>query len=77
MIAGLFPHRTRRQIKAKFNREDKLNPQAITNALVRRKDIGSSLPLSFPLSLTPLCRSRDLRQNHRTGPLWACPARSV
>lgn len=43
MIAGLFPHRTRRQIKAKFNREDKLFPQVVTDALMRRKDIGSSL----------------------------------
>ncbi|KAM0746376.1 hypothetical protein T439DRAFT_294088 [Meredithblackwellia eburnea MCA 4105] len=39
MIAGLFPMRSRKQIKAKFNKEDKLNSQRITQALKRRKDI--------------------------------------
>lgn len=48
MIAGLFPNRTRRQIKAKWNKEDKLNPTGITAALMSRKAISGS-PLSLPV----------------------------
>lgn len=40
MIALLFPHRTRHEIRRKFNREDKLNPKLITAALARRKRVG-------------------------------------
>ncbi|ORY60410.1 hypothetical protein BCR35DRAFT_270878, partial [Leucosporidium creatinivorum] len=39
MIAGLFPNRTRRQIKAKWNKEDKINPAGITAALMSKKAI--------------------------------------
>ncbi|KWU47432.1 hypothetical protein RHOSPDRAFT_30857 [Rhodotorula sp. JG-1b] len=39
MIALLFPHRTRHEIRRKFNREDKLNPKLITAALARRKRV--------------------------------------
>jgi hypothetical protein len=41
MIAGLFPQRSRREIKAKWNKEDRLNPKAITTALMSRKKIGA------------------------------------
>jgi transcription factor TFIIIB component B'' len=41
MIAGLFPRRTRRQIKAKWNKEDRVNPKAITAALMTKKSIGT------------------------------------
>jgi hypothetical protein len=40
MIAGLFPQRSRREIKAKWTKEDRLNPKAITTALMSRKKIG-------------------------------------
>lgn len=33
-ISKMFPHRNRRQIKLKFNREEKVNPDKITKALV-------------------------------------------
>jgi hypothetical protein len=49
MIAGLFPRRTRAQIKAKWIKEDKINPALITDALMSKKDIGSSPSLS-PIS---------------------------
>lgn len=42
MIALLFPHRTRHEIRRKFNREDRLNPKLVTAALERRKNIGAS-----------------------------------
>jgi transcription factor TFIIIB component B'' len=42
MIAGLFPHRNRRQIKLKFCKEEKDNPVRIDKIL---KGIGSSIEL--------------------------------
>ncbi|KAK4057277.1 hypothetical protein OIO90_001774 [Microbotryomycetes sp. JL221] len=39
MIAGLFPNRNRRQIKTKWNKEDKTFPQKITAALMGKKAI--------------------------------------
>ncbi|GAA5861097.1 hypothetical protein JCM3774_002189 [Rhodotorula dairenensis] len=39
MIALLFPHRSRHEIRRKFNREDKLNPKLVTAALARRKRV--------------------------------------
>ncbi len=38
MIAGLFPHRSRRQIKLKFNKEERDNPARINRALTGVKD---------------------------------------
>lgn len=37
MITQLFPGRTRRQIRAKWNREEKSSPQEITDALMGKK----------------------------------------
>lgn len=42
MIAIMFPHRSRHEIRRKFNREDKLNPKLVTAALARRKRVGAS-----------------------------------
>lgn len=42
MIAGLFPHRTRRQIKLKFCKEEKENPVKIDRIL---KGVGNSIEL--------------------------------
>lgn len=41
MIAKLFPHRSRKQIKLKFNKEEKVNPEKVTKAMIgsRRKHI--------------------------------------
>lgn len=36
MISTLFPPKTRRQIKAKFTREERLDPQRVTDALLGR-----------------------------------------
>lgn len=44
MIAIMFPHRSRAEIRRKFNREDKINPKLVTAALARRKRVGMSLP---------------------------------
>jgi transcription factor TFIIIB component B'' len=38
MIAGMFPHRSRRQIKLKFNKEERENPARINRALIGVKD---------------------------------------
>jgi transcription factor TFIIIB component B'' len=38
MIAGLFPHRNRRQIKLKFNKEEKVNPAKVNRALTGVKE---------------------------------------
>jgi transcription factor TFIIIB component B'' len=38
MIAGLFPNRNRRQIKLKFNKEEKVNPAKINRALTGVKE---------------------------------------
>ena len=38
MIAGMFPHRSRRQIKLKFNKEERDNPSKINRALTGVKD---------------------------------------
>lgn len=57
MIAALFPLRNRRQIKAKWVKEDKLHPNRITAALMQKKDIGQSavlFPVNSAHSLTPL-----------------------
>jgi transcription factor TFIIIB component B'' len=37
MIASYFPHRNRRQIKLKFNKEERNNPQKITRAMTAPK----------------------------------------
>jgi len=41
MIASLFPHRTRAQIKGKYKIEEKSNPSKINTALKRRKPFDS------------------------------------
>jgi len=48
MIAALFPTRTRREVRNKFNKEDRLDPAHITSLIMKRKSIGAS-----PLSLSP------------------------
>lgn len=45
MLAGLFPHRTRRQIKNKFNVEERKDPLRVTMALRKRIPVGE---LPFP-----------------------------
>lgn len=41
MIARLFPHRNRRQVKLKFSREERVNPDKVTEYIIRKnKPIG-------------------------------------
>lgn len=40
LISGLFPDRSRRQIKNKFNAEERRNPVRVTNALRKRVVVG-------------------------------------
>jgi transcription factor TFIIIB component B'' len=41
MIARLFPHRNRRQVKLKFSREERVNPDKVTEHIIRKnKPIG-------------------------------------
>lgn len=78
MIAIMFPHRSRAEIRRKFNREDKINPKLVTAALARRKRVGMSLPpdcllCSLKRTLTiclPSRRRRD-RQADRRRPFGA------
>lgn len=41
LISGLFPDRSRRQIKNKFNAEERRNPARVTNALRKRVVVGT------------------------------------
>ncbi|KAL2074919.1 hypothetical protein VTL71DRAFT_8699 [Oculimacula yallundae] len=43
MIAKLFPHRNRRQIKLKFNKEERAHPERVTKAMVGPKKKGIDL----------------------------------
>ncbi|KAG2180993.1 hypothetical protein INT43_008575 [Umbelopsis isabellina] len=44
MIARLFPHRNRRQVKLKFSREERVNPDKVTEYIIRKnKPIGRLL----------------------------------
>ncbi|KAL5326540.1 hypothetical protein ACEPPN_004226 [Leptodophora sp. 'Broadleaf-Isolate-01'] len=43
MIAKLFPHRNRRQIKLKFNKEERAHPDRVTKAMVGPKKKGIDL----------------------------------
>ncbi|KAH7360918.1 hypothetical protein BKA65DRAFT_391024 [Rhexocercosporidium sp. MPI-PUGE-AT-0058] len=43
MIAKLFPHRNRRQIKLKFNKEERAHPDRVTRAMVGPKKKGIDL----------------------------------
>ncbi|ORY03192.1 hypothetical protein K493DRAFT_384113 [Basidiobolus meristosporus CBS 931.73] len=36
LIASMFPHRTRKHIKYKFKKEERVNPARITDAVIRR-----------------------------------------
>ncbi|KAM3584639.1 hypothetical protein VKS41_003446 [Umbelopsis sp. WA50703] len=36
MIARLFPHRNRRQVKLKFSREERVNPDKVTEHIIRK-----------------------------------------
>uniref|UniRef100_A0A0K3CBH1 BY PROTMAP: gi/342321017/gb/EGU12955.1/ Proteophosphoglycan ppg4 [Rhodotorula glutinis ATCC 204091] n=2 Tax=Rhodotorula toruloides TaxID=5286 RepID=A0A0K3CBH1_RHOTO len=61
MISLLFPHRTRHEIRRKFNREDRLNPKLVTAALERRKRINmeaiaeiTGVDLSGPVPEDPM-----------------------
>ncbi|KAJ2959644.1 hypothetical protein NQZ79_g4961 [Umbelopsis isabellina] len=36
MIARLFPHRNRRQVKLKFSREERVNPDKVTEYIIRK-----------------------------------------
>ncbi|BGP24050.1 transcription initiation factor TFIIIB, Bdp1 subunit [Rhodotorula toruloides] len=61
MISLLFPHRTRHEIRRKFNREDRLNPMLVTAALERRKRINmeaiaeiTGVDLSGPVPEDPM-----------------------
>ena len=40
LVSGLFPDRSRRQIKNKFNAEERKNPAKVTNALKNRIAVG-------------------------------------
>ncbi|KAI5479784.1 hypothetical protein MNV49_002596 [Pseudohyphozyma bogoriensis] len=69
MIAGLFPTRTRRQIKAKWNKEDRINPKGITAALMQRKDMDlesyakiTGQDLSGPIPDDPYEKIQKLRE---------------
>jgi hypothetical protein len=41
LISALFPGRSRREIKLKWTKEDKINSKKITAALMQRKKIGT------------------------------------
>ncbi|SCZ99327.1 BZ3500_MvSof-1268-A1-R1_Chr7-2g09485 [Microbotryum saponariae] len=69
MIAGLFPTRTRRQIKSKWVREDKENPRKITAALMNKKEIDldryaalTGQDLSGPIPEDPMDRINKHRE---------------
>ncbi len=47
LIAQLFPKRNRKQVKAKFKKEEKLNTRLIDQALKTRLPIGSSHALTL------------------------------
>lgn len=56
MIAALFPTRSRREVRNKFNKEDRLDPAYITSLIMKRKSIGAS-----PVCLSPLPRCALVR----------------
>ncbi|SCV70699.1 BQ2448_3461 [Microbotryum intermedium] len=69
MIAGLFPTRTRRQIKSKWVREDRENPKKITAALMNKKEIDlnhyaalTGQDLSGPVPEDPMDRINRHRE---------------
>ncbi|KAL8276375.1 hypothetical protein RQP46_011220 [Phenoliferia psychrophenolica] len=69
MIAAMFPHRSRRQIKAKWTKEDKQNPKLITAALMRKKPIdqaayskATGLDLSGPVPDDPFEAIQKVRE---------------
>lgn len=83
----LFPLRNRRQIKAKWTREDKLHPQRITHALMNRKKIDldqyaekTGQNLSGPVPDDPLEAINKLRDEQEAaakeagGPVYGMPA---
>lgn len=47
LIAGMFPDRSRRQIKNRYNNEERKNPDKITNALKRRITPSKIFPIPF------------------------------
>ncbi|KAI7957147.1 hypothetical protein MJO28_004242 [Puccinia striiformis f. sp. tritici] len=49
MISQLFPGRTRRQIRLKWNKEEKKSPEEITRALLGKKPIREETPLEEEL----------------------------
>ncbi|KAK4704749.1 transcription factor TFIIIB component B'', partial [Phenoliferia sp. Uapishka_3] len=70
MIAAMFPTRTRRQIKAKYTKEDKLTPHLITIALKRRKNIDlvsyakvTGQDLSGPIPEDPFEKIQKIRMD--------------
>lgn len=86
MIAMLFPLRNRRQIKAKWTREDKHHPQRITHALMNRKRIDldkyaekTGQDLSGPVPDDPLEAINKLRDEQEAaareagGPVYGMP----
>lgn len=46
MIARLFPGRTRKMIKNKWNREEVINANRVTDALMTKVPVGQSISVS-------------------------------
>ncbi|GAA5962216.1 hypothetical protein JCM3765_003903 [Sporobolomyces pararoseus] len=79
LISALFPGRTRREIKLKWTKEDKINPKGITAALMRRKKIDlesyakfSGQDLTGPTPADPMDEINERRakleaEGHSTG----------
>lgn len=71
MLAKLFPGRDRRQIKAKWVREDRLNPDKITAAFKSRKKIdvedwtqrtGRKVNFDEPIPDDPMDKINEMRR---------------
>ena len=64
-ISKMFPHKSRRQIKLKFKREDRANPTAVNSALVGVKDERMDLELWKKLSRKELRSVEDIQAEHQ------------
>lgn len=54
IISKLFPNRTRRQIKAKYNKEDRARRWKVSEAIMVNRKTPGNYPQSSPLMFPPL-----------------------